>query len=147
MTLHPFTAGSTGTYRAALSEQRLERRSRLCLFAIAAVVLVLVGCAEPEKTSRSGKAPPTGSRFSAAGKVNLHPGQPCASQIMFDFHMTGSLSAIALAAPAHESRLLTEAVDQNRRVRIWGSWHHGQDRGCDYINVTRVEPLSIAVVF
>jgi hypothetical protein len=116
-------------------------------FLIAVIALMLVSCAESERTGRTAKAPPTGSRFSAAGKVNLHPGQPCASQIMFDFHITGSLSTISLAAPARESRLLTEAVDQNRRVRIWGNWHHGQDRGCDYVNVNRVEPLSIAIVF
>ena len=112
-----------------------------------AVVFVFAGCAQSDRTSEAAKAPRTGSRFSAAGKVTLHEGQPCASQVMFDFRMTGSRPAISLAAPARESRLLTEAAHGHKRIRIWGNWHESQDHGCSYVNVTKVEPLSVAVVF
>lgn len=117
------------------------------LSAVVAIAIFLTGCAQSERTSEAAKAPRTGSRFSAAGKVNLHDGQPCASQVMFDFRITGSRVPISLAAPVRESRLLTEAANRHRRVRIWGNWRESQDHSCTYVNVTKVEPLSVAVVF
>ena len=66
---------------------------------------------------------------------------------MFDFRMTGARSIVHLAAPIRESRLLTDAANRNRRVRIWGNWQRSQDHSCDYVNVTRAELLSIAAMF
>ncbi len=66
---------------------------------------------------------------------------------MFDFHSTGKISTIWLGAPMRESRLLTDAAGRKRRIRIWGNWKRDPDGDCDYVSVTRVEPLSIAVVF
>ena len=66
---------------------------------------------------------------------------------MFDFRTTGERSTIALAAPMRETKLLTEAANRNRRVQVWGTWQFSRDRSCDYVNVTKVQPLSISVVF
>jgi hypothetical protein len=118
---------------------------RLSSFAIAVVAMALASCAQPEKTAAPAKASRMGSRVSAVGKVAMHGGQPCSSQIMFDFRITGARSTFQLAAPMRESKLLTEAANRNRRVRVWGSWRHSG--GCDYVEVTRVELLSIAVMF
>ena len=112
---------------------------------IALVTGALASCTQPEKTAAQAKAAPRGSRVAGVGKVTLHAGQPCTSQIMFDFRITGARSIVQLAAPMRESKLLTEAANRHRRVRIWGSWHRGT--GCDYIEVTRVEPLSVAVLY
>lgn len=115
--------------------------------AIALIAMVLASCAQPEKTAAPAKAARTGARVSGVGKVTLHGGQPCTSQIMFDFRITGAISVVQLAAPLRESKLLTEAASRNRRVRIWGTWRHSHDGACNYIEVTRAEPLSIAVMF
>ena len=64
---------------------------------------------------------------------------------MFDFRITGARSVVQLAAPMRETKLLTDAVNRNRRVHVWGVWRHAN--GCDYVEVTKVEPLSIAVMF
>lgn len=116
------------------------------LSALAAVVCALAGCAQPEREITRPNAP-TSSRFSSVGKVTLHRGQPCTSQIMFDFRTTGKISTIWLGARMRESKVLTEAANRNRRVHIWGTWRQGPNGNCEYVNVTRVEPLSIAVVF
>jgi hypothetical protein len=115
--------------------------SSICLVVAGA----LASCTQPEKVSPA-KAAPRGSRVAAVGKVTLHAGQPCTSQIMFDFRITGARSIVQLAAPMRETKLLTEAANHNRRVRISGSWQHGP-AGCSYVHVTKVEPLSIAVLF
>lgn len=117
------------------------------LFAIALVAGVLTSCTQPEKVAAPSKASPRGSRVSAVGKVTMHAGQPCTSQIMFDFRITGARSIFQVAAPMRETKLLTEAVKRNRRVHIWGNWQHGPAPGCDYVHVTKVEPLSIAVLY
>jgi hypothetical protein len=119
----------------------------LRLFAMAFVAGALASCTQPEKATAPSKASPRGSRVSAVGKVTMHGGQPCASQIMFDFRITGARSIFQVAAPMRETKLLTEAVKQNRRVRIWGNWQHGAAPGCNYVHVTRVEPLSLAVLY
>jgi hypothetical protein len=107
----------------------------------------LASCTQPEKMTAPSKASPRGSRVSAVGKVTMHGGQPCTSQIMFDFRITGARSIFQVAAPMRETKLLTEAVKQNRRVRIWGNWQHGAAPGCNYVHVTKVEPLSLAVLY
>jgi hypothetical protein len=66
---------------------------------------------------------------------------------MFDFRITGAHSIFQVAAPMREAKLLTEAVKQNRRVRIWGNWQRGAAPGCNYVHVTKVESLSIAVLY
>ena len=118
-----------------------------CLLAVAILASALTGCIQPEKLVRPTSPSTTTSRVTAAGRVTFHPGQPCASQIMFDFRITGARSSIQLAAPMRETRLLTDAANQNRRVRIWGTWQQSAQSGCKYISVTKVEPLSIAVMF
>jgi hypothetical protein len=120
-------------------------RLRLFSFAIAVVAVALASCAQPEKAAAPAKASRMGSRVSAVGKVAMHDGQPCTSQIMFDFRITGARSVVQLAAPMRESKLLTEAANRNRRIRIWGNWRHAG--GCDYVEVTKAELLSIAVMF
>src|SRR5437773_11895917 len=104
------------------------------LFAIAFVTGALASCAPSEKIAAPTHAPTSGSHVSTVGKVTMHAGQPCTPQIMFDFRITGTRSAIQLAASMPETRSLTEAANRNRRVRIWGTWQHGQESGCDYIN-------------
>jgi hypothetical protein len=119
----------------------------LRLFTIPVVAVLLASCAQSERTATSARASRMGSRFSSVGKVTMHPGQPCTSQIMFDFRTTGVSSTVALAAPMHETKLLTEAANRNRRVQVWGTWQRGQDPTCNYIKVTKVQPASIAIVF
>jgi len=113
------------------------------LVAIAAVVTMLASCAQPEKVA----APAATSHVTGVGKVTLHAGQPCASQVMFDFRITGARAIVQLAAPMRETKVLTEAANRNRNVRIWGEWENGPEPGCKYVNVTKAEPLSIAVMF
>jgi hypothetical protein len=120
-------------------------RSELSRFAIAVVAIALASCAQPEKTVAPATASRTSSRVSGVGKVTMHGGQPCTSQIMFDFRITGARSVVQLAAPMRESKLLTGAANRNRRVRIWGAWRHVA--GCDYVEVTKAELLSVAVMF
>ena len=50
----------------------------------------------------------TGLRFDQAGRVSLYAGEPCAPQIMFDFHGAGS--TVSLAAPMWATKLLTDAA-------------------------------------
>jgi hypothetical protein len=122
-------------------------KSHVCFFAVVAGAAFLAGCVQPQKIAPPAKASLAGSQVSGVGKVTLHAGQPCAPQIMFDFRMTGAHSMVQLAAPMGETRLLTDAANRNRRVRIWGKWQRSQDRSCDYINVSRAELLSIAAMF
>jgi hypothetical protein len=122
-------------------------KSLLRLFTIAVVAALLASCAQPERTAAPARASSMGSRFTSVGKVTLHAGQPCTSQIMFDFQTTGVSSTVALAAPVRETKLLTEAANRNRRVQVWGTWQRGQDRTCNYVKVTKVQQASIAIVF
>jgi len=110
-------------------------------FAVLAIVAAIAGCAQPTKPATLGKAAPFGSRFEGTGKVTLHPGQPCASQIMFDFRSATS-NIIWLAAPMRETKLLTEAADCQCRVHIWGKWQRGRQAGCSYVAVMNVVSLK-----
>jgi hypothetical protein len=56
---------------------------------------------------------------------------------MFDFH--GTRSTAWLAAPRHETQILTEAADKHRRVHILGKWRYGVQSPCSYVAVTGVE--------
>ena len=66
-----------------------SNRSERYLFAIALVAGGLASCSQPEKIAAPTKAPMVGLHVSTVGKVTLHPGQPCAPQIMFDFRISG----------------------------------------------------------
>lgn len=111
------------------------------------VVGVLASCTQLEKPAAPAHAPRIGSRVSTVGKVTLHPGQPCTPQIMFDLRVTGARGTVQLAAPMAETRVLTEAAQRNRRVRVWGIWQDSGQPGCNFISVSKVESLSIAVMF
>ena len=81
---------------------------------------------------------PAGTRFSEKGRVTLHRGEPCTSQIMFDFRPTDSRAVVWLAAGARESRKLTEAAREGRAVGISGVWRRGQHAGCSYVDVKKL---------
>jgi hypothetical protein len=85
------------------------------------------------------KAALAGSPFDQVGKVTFYAGQPCASQIMFVFHAARSTSAVWLAAPMQETRMLTEAAKHQRRVHVTGKWRHAKIQGCYYVEVAQVE--------
>lgn len=76
--------------------------------------------------------------FAATGKVTMHPGMPCTSQIMFDFRPARARESIWLAAPAKESKILTDAAKHRRTVQISGIWEHGKQKACRYVHITRV---------
>ncbi len=56
---------------------------------------------------------------------------------MFDFR---DRSMVWLAAPKHETSILTEAVRHHERVRITGVWRHGSHSGCVFVEVTSAVP-------
>jgi hypothetical protein len=96
----------------------------------------VAGGATSEKTPVRAASIP--SHFEGTGKVTMHPGRPCTSQIMFDFRAGRSRNPIWLAALMRDSRILTEAARHRRSVRIAGVWRRGLDGGCSYVNVTSV---------
>src|SRR5436309_15996961 len=83
----------------------------------------MAGCAQIKKPAAQVRAVPAGVRFDQVGSVSLYPGEPCTPQIMFDFH--GSGSTVGLGGPKHETKTLTEAAKNNRRVHISGRWRRG----------------------
>jgi len=54
----------------------------------------------PGKETAQIKAAAVGSRFDRVGWVTMYAGEPCTSQIMFDFHGAGS--TVWLGAPRHD---------------------------------------------
>jgi hypothetical protein len=96
-------------------------------------------CAQPNKSTTPAKTGAAGSVFDGVGKVTLHPGQPCTSQIMFDFHRAGFAPVIWLGAPMRESTILTNAAKRRQRVHIVGKWRHGRQKDCTYVDVTIAE--------
>jgi hypothetical protein len=97
----------------------------------------MAGCAQVKKPVAETRAAAVGSRFDQVGRVSLYAGEPCASQIMFDFHGAGSTAW--LAAPRNQSDTLTEAARKNRRVHISGKWRRGGLSNCSYVEVTAAE--------
>ena len=97
----------------------------------------LAGCAQIKKPPAQARAVPTGLRFDQVGSVTLFPGEPCTPQIMFNFQGAGS--AVWLGAPKQESRILTAAAKNNRRVHVSGKWRHGAQSNCSYVEVTSAE--------
>jgi hypothetical protein len=105
-----------------------------------AVVLLLASCGEPERSRpvTVSSRPRAAGGFDEVGKVSLFKGESCASQIMYVFHSGGSTS-ISLAAPFHESKILTDAAHEQRAVHVWGKWRRGKAPGCSYVEATQVE--------
>jgi hypothetical protein len=105
---------------------------------IAGIVLAgMAGCAHVKKLPAQTRVAAVGSRFDRVGRVTLYAGEPCTSQIMFDFHGAGS--TVWLGAPMHETKILTDVAKKNRRVHVSGRWRYGQQSHCSYVEVTSVE--------
>jgi hypothetical protein len=110
-------------------------KKQLLSLAIAGAALAgIAGCAQIKKPMAEARAAPTGLRFDRIGSVTLFPGEPCTPQIMFNFWSAGS--TVWLAAPKHETKILTEAAKNNRRVHISGKWRRGGQSNCSYVEVT-----------
>jgi len=92
-------------------------------FIAGAALAGMAGCAQVKKPAAQLKAAVVGSRFDQVGRVRLYAGEPCMSQIMFDFHGAGS--TVWLAAP--------------RTVHILGKWRRGGQSNCSYVEVTSAE--------
>ena len=113
-------------------------RKFLLSLLIAGVALAgMVGCAQMKKPAAQIRAMPAGLRFDKVGSVTLYTGEPCTPQIMFDFHGAGS--TVSLAAPMHQTKILTDAAKKNRRVHISGKWRRSGQSNCSYVEVTSVE--------
>jgi hypothetical protein len=97
----------------------------------------IAGCAQIKKPPAQARAVPTGLRFDQVGSVRMFPGEPCTPQIMFNFRGEGS--TVSLGAPKSETKILTEAAKNNRRVHISGKWRRGGLSNCSYVEVTSVE--------
>lgn len=96
----------------------------------------MAGCAQIKKPAPQVKAAAVGLRFDQVGRVSLYAGEPCAPQIMFDFH--GPRSMVSLAAPRRETEILTDAAKRNRRVHVLGKWRRNGSN-CSYVEVTSAE--------
>src|SRR5213592_3794108 len=101
------------------------------------VMAGMAGCAQVKKPAAQLKAAAVGSRFDQVGRVRLYAGEPCMSQIMFDFHGAGS--TVWLAAPRTETEILSDAAKKERRVHILGKWRRGGQSNCSYVEVTSAE--------
>ena len=124
--------------RFASSSDFFGMKKSLLRSLIAGVVLAgMAGCAQVKKPAAQVKAAAVGSRFDRVGWVTLYAGEPCTSQIMFDFHGAGS--TVWLGAPRHETEILTDAAKKNRRVHISGKWRGGGQSNCSYVEVTSAE--------
>jgi hypothetical protein len=97
----------------------------------------MAGCAQIKKPATQVRAVPAGLRFDQVGSVSLFPGEPCTPQIMFNFRGAGS--TVRLAAPKHETKTLSEAAKNYRRVHISGKWRRGGQSNCSYVEVTSAE--------
>ena len=106
-------------------------------FIAGAALAGIAGCAQVKKPAAQVKAALVGSRFDQVGRVTLYAGEPCTSQIMFDFH--GTRSTVWLAAPRSETDILTDAAKKNRRVHISGKWRRGGQSNCSYVEVTSAQ--------
>jgi len=106
-------------------------------FIAGAALAGMAGCAEVKKPAAQLRAAVVGSRFDQVGSVTLYAGEPCTSQIMFDFHGAGS--TVWLAARRRETEILTDAAKKNRGVHISGKWRRGGESKCNYVEVTGAE--------
>lgn len=113
------------------------KKNLLHSFIAGAALAGMAGCAQVKKPAAQVKAAAVGSRFDQVGRVTLYAGEPCTSQIMFDFHGAGS--TVCLAGPRNETDILTDAAKKNRRVHIRGKWRRGGQSKCSYVEVTSAE--------
>jgi len=113
------------------------KRFLLNVLVAAGLLAGIAGCAQIKRPAAQTKAAALGSRFDQIGWVSLYGGEPCAPQIMFDFH--GTRSAVSLAAPRRETEILTNAAKKNRRVHVLGKWRRGGQSNCSYVEVTSAE--------
>jgi hypothetical protein len=113
------------------------KRFLLNVLVAAALLAGMAGCAQIKRPAAQTRAVALGSRFDQIGWVSLYGGEPCAPQIMFDFH--GTRSAVSLAAPRRETEVLTDAAKKNRRVHVLGKWRRGGQSNCSYVEVTSAE--------
>jgi hypothetical protein len=117
----------------------MTMRLRPASFVVVAIAAAIVGCAQPQKPVTGERAAvQVGSRFDGVGTVTLHTGQPCASQIMFDFRYGRSTSTIWLAANAKDEKMLSEATSCDCPVHVMGTWRRGRSPNCNYVSVTSV---------
>jgi hypothetical protein len=103
-----------------------------------AIVLIALGFTACATNAVVAATAPAGTRFNDRGKITLHRGEPCTSQIMFDFHPVNGRSTVWLAAGAHDSKKLTEAARIHRAVRVSGVWRRGHQPGCTYVDVDKM---------
>jgi len=123
---------------SARSYDSVDMKQLLLTWVIAGAALAgMAGCAQIKKPAAQLRAVPAGLRFDRIGSVSLFAGEPCTPQIMFNFHGAGS--AVWLAAPVQETKILTDAAKKNRRVHISGKWRRGGQSNCSYVEVTRAE--------
>src|ERR1700692_995590 len=80
-------------------------------FIAGAALAGMAGCAQIKKPPAQVKGAAGGCRFEQGGWVRLYAGEPCMSQIMFDFHGAGS--TVWLAAPRRETEILTDAAKKD----------------------------------
>ena len=113
------------------------KKSLFDWFVTAAALAGMIGCAQIKKPPAQARAMPSGLHFDQVGRVTLYAGEPCTSQIMFDFHGAGS--TVWLGAPRSETDILTDAAKKNRGVHIRGKWRRGRQSNCSYIEVTSAE--------
>jgi|SRR4029453_11673331 hypothetical protein len=113
------------------------KKFSVSLFIAVAALAGMAGCAQIKKPAAQVRAVPAGLRFDQVGSVTLYPGEPCTSQIMFNFRSAGSTTW--LGAPKHETKILTEAAKNNRRVHISGKWRRSGLSNCSYVEVTSAE--------
>jgi len=104
---------------------------------IATLLTGIPGCAQIKKPVPPLKAAAVGSRFDQVGWVSLYAGEPCAPQIMFDFH--GSRSTVPLAAPRRQTEILTDAAKRNRRVHVLGKWRRYAASNCNYVEISSAQ--------
>ena len=108
----------------------------LVIGALAAGLPVCEAAGKPRAQAPVG--PPYSGNFAASGKVTMHPGMPCTTQIMFDFRPAHARESVCLGAPAKESKILTDAAKHRRTVQISGVWGHGKEKTCRYVHITAV---------
>ena len=113
------------------------KRFLINLLITAAALAGMAGCAEIKKPAGQVRTTTADLRFDQVGRVSLYVGEPCTSQIMFEFH--GANSTLWLAARMWETKILTEAANKNRRVHISGKWRRGGQTNCSYVEVTSAE--------
>jgi hypothetical protein len=113
------------------------KRFSVSVFLAGAVLAGMAGCAQIKKPAPQAKAVPAGGQFNQIGLVALFSGEPCTPQIMFNFRSGDS--TVWLGAPKNETKILTEAARNNRRVHISGRWRRGGQSNCSYVEVTSAE--------